>query len=111
MLLFLFFFIYACAGGQILGTMGCQMSECEGIDKHANFEHFPIAMLTLFRICTGDNGSGILLDAMRSAPDCDDSKDCKDNCCAQAPGPIVPLYFMTFTVLAQFIMLNVVVAV
>jgi len=111
MLLGLFFFIYACAGVQILGTMGCDLSECEGIDKHANFEHFPMAMLTLFRICTGDNGSGILIDAMRTAPDCDDSEDCDVDCCAQAPMPVVPFYFMSFTILAQFIMLNVVIAV
>merc|ERR1719231_774166 len=58
-LLMLFFFIYACAGVQMFGTLACtDDNPCDGIDKHANFEDFFIAMLTLFRICTGDNGSG-----------------------------------------------------
>merc|ERR1719421_810765 len=70
-----------------------------------------MAMLTLFRICTGDNGSGIFRDAMRTSPDCNDADDCKTDCCANTPMILVPFYFMTFTVLAQFIMLNLVVAV
>lgn len=112
MLLCIFFFIYACAGVQMFGRLGCtDENPCEGIDKHAHFENWPMAMLTLFRICTGDNGSGIFLDAMRTAPSCDDSESCVTNCCANTPMVLVPFYFMSFTVLAQFIMLNLVVAV
>lgn len=47
----------------------------------ANFENFPMAMLTLFRISTGDNGSGMLKDAQRTSPDCSDDVKCEWNCC------------------------------
>ena len=70
-----------------------------------------MAMLTLFRICTGDNGSGIFLDTMRTSPNCNSDEACKEHCCANTPMVLVPFYFMSFTVLAQFIMLNLVVAV
>lgn len=33
---------------------------CEGLDTHANFKNFGFAMLTLFRVSTGDNWNGIL---------------------------------------------------
>jgi len=77
----------------------------------ANFKSWPLAMLTLFRLCTGDAGAAILLDALRQSPNCDDGNECEKHCCAQAPRPVVPVFFMSFTVLAAFIMLNVVVAV
>jgi len=112
MLLVLAFFIYACAAVQVFGKMSCNdESPCDGLGEHANFESWPYAMLTLFRVCTGDAGAAILADCLREAPVCDDSSTCEINCCAQAPRPIVPMFFMSFTVLAQFIMLNVVVAV
>lgn len=112
LLLFLFFFIYAAAGVEMFGRMACkkELVECTGISEHANFENFFIAMLTLFRIWTGDNGNGILRDAMRTAPDCSDASDCKENCCCTSP--IIAIgYFLSFTVIAQFILLNVVIAV
>jgi len=113
MLLMLFFFIYACAAVTMFGRLSYDSDDNEGIDKHAHFRNWPMAMLTLFRICTGDNGSGILIDALRTSPDCDADEDCTRDCCASAPLPFIvtPLYFMTFTIMAQFIMLNVVVAV
>jgi len=108
-LLLLYFFIYAAAGVELFGKLGCGLSRCKGISKHANFTDFGYALLTLFRICTGDNGNGILIDAMREPPDCDDRDDCQYNCCASRV--IAPIYFITFTVVAQFVLLNVVVAV
>ena len=112
LLLFLVFFIYAAAGVQMFMYLECtDDNPCNGIDKHAHFENWPMALLTLFRISTGDNGNGILADAMRQAPYCSDADDCKSNCCAAAPRPLIPIYFMTFTVFAQFILLNIVVAV
>jgi len=122
MLLVLLFFIYACAAVQIFGTMDCTdevegeemepfASGCEGLSDQANFKSWPLAMLTLFRLCTGDAGAAMLLDALRQSPNCDDGNECEKHCCAQAPRPVVPVFFMSFTVLAAFIMLNVVVAV
>merc|ERR1711988_1013847 len=110
LLLVLIFFIYAAAGVALFGKLSCtESNECNGLSIHANFENFGMAMLTLFRISTGDNGNGILKDAMRHPPHCDDSADCIVNCCADTY--IAPLFFMSFTVVAQFVLLNVVVAV
>lgn len=110
LLLFLIFFIYAAAGVAMYGRLSCTPSnECNGLSIHANFENFGIAMLTLFRIMTGDNGNGILKDALRTAPNCNDTADCKSNCCADPY--IAPFFFLSFTVCAQFVLLNVVVAV
>ena len=33
---------------------------CQGMGRHAHFRDFGTAMLTLFRIATGDNWNGIL---------------------------------------------------
>lgn len=110
MLLFLFFFIYAAAGVEMFGKLACTADNgCEGFSELANFENFPMAMLTLFRISTGDNGSGMLKDAQRTSPDCDDDVKCEFNCCSD---PFISaLFFGSFTVIAQFVLLNVVIAV
>jgi len=111
-LLFLFFFIYAAAGVEMFGKLACKkdVNECNGLSEHANFENFFIAMLTLFRIWTGDNGNGILKDALREEPECSAHKSCKENCCVTNP-VLAVVYFLSFTVIAQFILLNVVIAV
>jgi len=33
---------------------------CDGLGRHASFSGFGIALLTLFRISTGDNWNGIM---------------------------------------------------
>ncbi|XP_066293286.1 voltage-dependent T-type calcium channel subunit alpha-1G-like isoform X2 [Branchiostoma lanceolatum] len=68
-----------------------------------------MALLTLFRIATGDNWNGIMKDTLRGPPDCDDSEDCKANCCVSAI--LAPIYFVSFVLMAQFVLVNVVVAV
>ena len=77
-LLFLIFFIFACAAVEIFGRMGCSAQyPCSGIDDvHSNFRNFPMALLALFRIMTGDNGSGVLDDALREPPYCDGMRCC-----------------------------------
>merc|ERR1712178_123534 len=42
---------------------------------------------------------------------CDDSDDCKENCCAGMGSALSSLYFTFFILAAQFVMLNLVVAV
>jgi len=108
-LLFIFFVVFAAAGVELFGRLGCNLGPCSGISEHANFSNFGMALLALFRICTGDNGNGILKDAMRTSPDCDDSEKCLVDCCSSVW--IAPAYFMSFTVLAQFVLLNVAIAV
>jgi len=36
------------------------MNPCVGLGRHAHFENFGMAFLTLFRIATGDNWNGIM---------------------------------------------------
>merc|ERR1711871_1439463 len=54
----LFFLIFACLGVSLFGEVvhGVQLS------RHANFETFPVAMLTLFRIATGEDWNGMMYD-------------------------------------------------
>ena len=66
-----------------------------------------MAVLTLFRIATGDNWNGIMKDTLRD--DCDASDDCHSNCCVS---PIMaPIFFVVFVLISQFVLVNVVVAV
>lgn len=80
---------------------------CQGLGEHAHFGNFGMAFLTLFRVATGDNWNGIMKDALRE--DCDDTADCVKNCCV-ASG-IAPMFFVIFVLMAQFVLVNVVVAV
>ena len=48
-LLMLIFFVYACAGVEIFGRIGCSVHDCQGWHPHSNFDNFPQAMLALFR--------------------------------------------------------------
>jgi voltage-dependent calcium channel T type alpha-1G len=66
-----------------------------------------MAFLTLFRIATGDNWNGIMKDTLRE--ECDDKEDCLRNCCVSPY--FAPLFFVVFVLMAQFVLVNVVVAV
>lgn len=130
LLLFLLFFIYAALGIELFGRMACtDTNPCSGLSEFANFEDFFAAMLILFRVSTGDNWNGIMKDGLRTEPEnmgspacsfavdctgncckgCDPDDECKENCCASLV--LTPVYFMSFVLLAQFVMLNLVVAV
>ena len=139
LLLFLLFFIYAALGMELFGYLDCtDANPCDGFSEFANFDHFGHAMLILFRLTTGDNWNGLMKDGMRTSPDslyhnnvtvngalvacslsvdcmenccggCDPDAECKENCCSSVVG--AALYFCSFILLAQFVMLNLVVAV
>lgn len=127
LLMFLLYFICACLGIELFGCAACTASNpCEGMNDKANFKHFWMALLTLFRLSTGDNWNGILKDALRAGPTidgCDYSVDCKTNCCdgcnadpkcrenCCSDSVISIIYFIFFILSAQFVMLNLVVAV
>ncbi|KAG9343038.1 hypothetical protein JZ751_015256 [Albula glossodonta] len=121
LLFMLLFFIYAALGVELFGKLGqCGTQElfqnrippiecsddnpCEGLSSHATFENFGMAFLTLFRVSTGDNWNGILKDTLRECRPED------KNCLSYLP-LISPLYFVTFVLIAQFVLVNVVVAV
>lgn len=80
---------------------------CQGLGEHAHFSNFGMAFLTLFRVATGDNWNGIMKDTLRD--ECDDHADCVRNCCVSSG--IAPMFFVIFVLMAQFVLVNVVVAV
>ena len=61
----LFFFIYAVAGVQLFGTV----RRGDYLDRHANFENFGRALLTLFRISTGESWNAIMYDIIQCTND------------------------------------------
>ncbi|XP_056626060.1 voltage-dependent T-type calcium channel subunit alpha-1H [Triplophysa dalaica] len=104
LLFMLLFFIYAALGVELFGKLECtEDNPCEGLSRHATFQNFGMAFLTLFRVSTGDNWNGIMKDTLR---------ECKngDKCLSYLP-LLSPLYFVTFVLIAQFVLVNVVVAV
>ncbi|NWU35455.1 CAC1I protein, partial [Hylia prasina] len=105
LLFMLLFFIYAALGVELFGKLVCNdENPCEGMSRHATFENFGMAFLTLFQVSTGDNWNGIMKDTLR---DC--SHD--DRSCFSNLQFISPLYFVSFVLTAQFVLINVVVAV
>nr|KAG5713418.1 hypothetical protein BaRGS_024966 [Batillaria attramentaria] len=108
LLFFLLFFIFAALGVELFGRLECSMEHpCVGLSEHAHFKNFGMAFLTLFRVATGDNWNGIMKDTLRE--DCDRSDNCLTNCCVSPL--IAPVYFVVFVLMAQFVLVNVVVAV
>nr|XP_061837564.1 voltage-dependent T-type calcium channel subunit alpha-1H-like isoform X1 [Nerophis lumbriciformis] len=104
LLFMLLFFIYAALGVELFGRLECKNNPCEGLSRHATFENFGMAFLTLFRVSTGDNWNGIMKDTLR---------DCRpeDGHCLTYLPLVSPIYFVTFVLMAQFVLVNVVVAV
>ncbi|CAF4884949.1 unnamed protein product [Rotaria sp. Silwood2] len=61
LLFFLLFFIFGTLGVELFGKLECSEEQpCSGLNKHAHFKNFCIALLTLFRVATGDNWNGIM---------------------------------------------------
>merc|ERR1711865_720983 len=112
-LMLLVFFIFSAMGVELFSTILCDEDHpCHAISPLANFENFGMGTLTLFRIVTGDNWNGLFKDCLRTDPECNNSNDCEGahaNCCT-AKYLSIP-YFITFCVVTQLIMLNIVVAV
>ncbi|KAM7386593.1 hypothetical protein PAMA_009280 [Pampus argenteus] len=105
LLFMLLFFIYAALGVELFGKLECNISNpCEGLSRHATFENFGMAFLTLFRVSTGDNWSGIMKDTLRECRQ-------EDHQCLTYLPLVSPIYFVTFVLMAQFVLVNVVVAV
>ncbi|KAF7265662.1 hypothetical protein GWI33_020746 [Rhynchophorus ferrugineus] len=108
LLFFLLFFIFAALGVELFGRLDCKVTHCQGLGEHAHFENFGMAFLTLFRVATGDNWNGIMKDTLYNE-ECNPDDDCIKNCCIS---PIIaPIFFVIFVLMAQFVLVNVVVAV
>ncbi|XP_008327894.1 voltage-dependent T-type calcium channel subunit alpha-1I isoform X2 [Cynoglossus semilaevis] len=110
LLFMLLFFIYAALGVELFGELVCNQDyPCEGMSRHATFENFGMAFLTLFQVSTGDNWNGIMKDTLRECPP-DHGTDV-DYACNPSLQFISPMYFVSFVLTAQFVLINVVVAV
>eukprot|EP00094_Tigriopus_californicus_P005435 TCALIF_05238-PA protein Name:"Similar to CACNA1H Voltage-dependent T-type calcium channel subunit alpha-1H (Homo sapiens)" AED:0.30 eAED:0.30 QI:0/0.8/0.61/0.95/0.75/0.80/21/258/1189 len=108
LLFFLLFFIFAALGVEMFGRLECDDHHpCQGLGEHAHFRSFGMAFLTLFRIATGDNWNGIMKDTLRE--ECEEGDQCLRNCCVSPY--FAPLFFVVFVLMAQFVLVNVVVAV
>ena len=98
----LLFSLYAILGVKIFG----KLSHGRYINQHVGFQNFTTAVMTLFRICTGEAWEGIMHEAAaESGPYCDVHLDSCGN------RLVAYLYFITFTVIAMFTLLNLIVAV
>jgi len=109
LLLLLMLFVFAAIGVELMGRMACtKSSPCIGISQHSNFENMGMALLMLFRYSTRDNGEGLARDILRTAPQCNDSVDCKYNCCVNAM--LGSIYLVAFSLIVSFIVLNIMIA-
>ncbi|CAF0833175.1 unnamed protein product [Rotaria sordida] len=105
LLSFLFFFIFAILGVELFGKLECSEEQpCSGLNKYAHFKNSGIALLTLFRISTGDNWNSIMKDTLRQ----DDSPRASKS---RFITIISLMYFVVFVLMAQFVLVNIVVAV
>ncbi|CAF1311609.1 unnamed protein product [Rotaria sp. Silwood1] len=105
LLLFLLFFIFAILGVELFGKLECsQEQSCSGLSNHANFKDFGIAPLTLFRVATGSNWNDIMKDTLRQ----DDSSVTEEN---KLTTMISPIYFITFVLITQLILVDIIIAV
>ncbi|XP_055079758.1 voltage-dependent T-type calcium channel subunit alpha-1I-like [Periophthalmus magnuspinnatus] len=110
LLFMLLFFIYAALGVELFGELVCNEDyPCEGMSRHATFENFGMAFLTLFQVSTGDNWNGIMKDTLRECPP--DHGTELEYACNPSLQFISPMYFVSFVLTAQFVLINVVVAV
>jgi hypothetical protein len=60
-------FVFAVAGVSLYG----KVQRGTALNDQANFDRFPIAVLTLFRCATGENWNDLMRDLMVVAPDCE----------------------------------------
>lgn len=93
-LVLLLFFIYAYVGVLTFGST----RRGDALNEHANFESFPMAMLTLFRVATNDEWVGLMRDCSDFPAGCQAAGDCG----SYAAYP----FFVTFVVIVSMIMLN-----
>ncbi|KAM9336088.1 voltage-dependent T-type calcium channel subunit alpha-1G [Symphorus nematophorus] len=103
LLFMLLFFIFAALGVELFGDLICdELHPCEGLGRYATFRNFGMAFLLLFRVSTGDNWNGIMKDTLR---------DCANDTSTCYNTVVSPIYFVSFVLTAQFVLVNVVIAV
>ncbi|TMW68744.1 hypothetical protein Poli38472_006212 [Pythium oligandrum] len=115
--LFLVFFVYAALGVQLFAKV--KMGDL--ITADANFQSLSNAMVTLIRCATGEQWND-LMHEFASTKNCVDGPDYDSTMCGFSNfqgcqplngcgTPVAFVYFMTFTMLVTFVLLNIFVAV
>lgn len=100
-LVFILFFVFSILGINLFG----KLKMGEGINHQANFSNFYNSMLLLIRCATGEDFHIILQDAMVLPPNC----SMKFGNCGN---PLIAVvFFVSFMLLAMFVLLNLFVAV
>lgn len=85
----LLLFIFSLLGMAFFGGMTLSQGPYGLLNEHANFNSFGMAMLTLFRMATGESWNGIMLDV-------------------QEVYPIAWVYFLLYQIICVHTMLNIV---
>ncbi|KAL1507101.1 hypothetical protein AB1Y20_007957 [Prymnesium parvum] len=106
-LLVLLMYIYAVVGVYAFWDVN-PMSARFLDDRYVNFEEFGTAVLTLFRSVTGESWNGIMHDLMIN--DFTNPRQCVAPHKCGNPA-IAVIYFVSYTILANFMLLNLVIAV
>ena len=97
-ILLLFFFIFAVLGMNLFAGV----KKAGFVTRIANFDSFGESLLSLFRASTGESYNGMMHELMVAEPNCSGS-----NCGTTVAG----LFFITFIVVIQFVLLNLLVAI
>ncbi|KFV42042.1 Voltage-dependent T-type calcium channel subunit alpha-1I, partial [Tyto alba] len=111
LLFMLLFFIYAALGVELFGKLVCNdENPCEGMSRHATFENFGMASKPVFLL---QSFLPSIVPSQTQLPLKDTLRDCShdDRSCLSNLQFISPLYFVSFVLTAQFVLINVVVAV
>jgi len=101
--MFVVFFIFAIFGMQFFGKI---MLMERGLEDHANFSDFPNAMLTLFRVSTGDMWELVMYGTMIHEGNSDCSMERGD--CGT---PWAAFYFIIFVLVGGLLLINLFVAI
>mmetsp|Transcript_43521 Transcript_43521/g.105631 ORF Transcript_43521/g.105631 Transcript_43521/m.105631 type:complete len:2203 (+) Transcript_43521:102-6710(+) len=103
-LLLLLIFVYAVLGVSLFSNLTLSGNF---INRQANFRTLPNAILLLFRSVTGESWNGLMHDCMVS----EESGRCSaaNDTCGSAPAAII--FFVSFTLVGGFVLLNLVIAV
>ena len=113
-LLFLFLFLYS-----VLGVfMFAGIKQQEVLNEHANFTGFHYALITLFRMATGESWHALMYDCARQRSivfDCLESQDyysVKKYGRQECGNPLAAhAYFISFMLIVSFIFLNLFIAI
>ncbi|CDW88937.1 cation channel family protein [Stylonychia lemnae] len=93
-LLMIIFFIFSVLGVFLFN----QVEKGNSIDgEYKNFKNFGLAMLTLFRISTGEDWNNVMYDTM-NPKNCAFKTDCVSS--------FAPIYFISFVLICSYVMLN-----